>query len=149
MEHPPIPCPDCGLNHKLKICPYCGSAHCLLLDFMHPDGGVRYYATCEVCHASGPESGRREEAVEQWNSLPRKLRWTTKPPSQEGWYFLREAWASGKWRNHGLVFVYFDKETETLQIRGWGRSIVGVASWGHPQQKRKPEWAGPIPMPQE
>lgn len=133
----------------IKSCPYCGSENCSLLVFTHPDWSVSHYVNCGGCHASGPENKLREKAVEQWNSVYRGPRWTTNPPSQEGWYFLRDAWASGKWRNHGLVRVYWDEETEALQIRGWGRTIGGVSNWGHHQQLYDPEWAGPIPLPIE
>lgn len=130
-------------------CPSCGSDYNLLLDCFYPERGPRYYVTCEICRTNGPECESKAWAIKTWNNMPRKLRWTTEPPAQAGWYFLREVLASGKWRNYGPVSVYWDQDTNALQIRGWGRTTDGVTNCGHYAQTRKPEWAGPIPLPQE
>lgn len=74
------------------------------------------------------------------------LSWQPSPPTSVGWYFLREQWASKKWKPYEIVRIYQDKETEVLQIKG-RRVHGGVSNYGTDEYKT--EWAGPISEPKE
>lgn len=52
---------------KIKPCPFCGS------DYLSaPEWSNKSYVQCGKCHAHGPDGKDREEAIERWNSAPRK-----------------------------------------------------------------------------
>lgn len=50
-------------------CPFCGDAKGL---YMIRDSYDMYRVNCWSCDASGPESPRREEALEMWHSVVHK-----------------------------------------------------------------------------
>lgn len=74
------------MNIKLKPCPHCGSTD-LQIDW----NGVYecHFVRCFNCHMQGPEIYGKNKAAGCWNALPRHLRWTKEPPTEEGWYWFR------------------------------------------------------------
>ena len=122
-----LPCPN----------PKCGSK--FVMTDTSPSGAD--IVKCCTCFMHGPYSDTEESAIAAWNALPRALTWTHEPPKVAGWYFIREKWASGKWRNHGVMKIYAD-ESGILQVRGWGETSGGVVKYGNDF-----EWAGPIAPP--
>jgi Lar family restriction alleviation protein len=54
-------------------CPFCGTAHDLILTRNGHVGGKdhdsTFYVTCESCDAVGPLAGSRREAARLWNKL--------------------------------------------------------------------------------
>lgn len=52
---------------EIKACPFCGNEKANA----HSFGNV-FYLKCEGCNACGPDGKNEEEAIERWNSAPRK-----------------------------------------------------------------------------
>ena len=73
LKLPPLPCPACR-EPTLQI--------------VRGDDGS-YAVACPHCCMRGPEAGGPTWATEGWNSLPRRPRWTTEPPThaEELWYY--------------------------------------------------------------
>ena len=98
------PCPACGARRNVDIIP----------------GQV----VCWDCLCRGSSRHRTDDAVKQWNALPRRLRWTKEPPKDPGWYWIRD---------YGKRIHIVDVGCDMTEYE--------------PQPYR--EWAGPIPEPEE
>ncbi len=123
-------------DSDLKPCPSCGYAP------VHCGGTTGTKVDCYNCGMSGPRHENQSVSKAAWNSLPRRLRWTTIPPTEPGWYWYRltngeslgdivllyDAWGNGR------LCVYNRLETPIL-LRYFRDGNV--------------EWAGPIPKPEE
>lgn len=72
------------MSKKLKPCPSCGDADNIDLE----NDGFFFFVSC-ACGCSGPHFPSRKEAIEEWNALPRVLKWTDKSPTEPGLYFIR------------------------------------------------------------
>ena len=106
---------------ELKPCPVCGSeAYITRLV-----GCFRVICKNENCQIIGPKSESRGVAFFEWNALPRPLRWTKEPPTEPGYYWLRQT------STKGLVQI----------IRACGEELQ--YNW------EDAEWAGPIQEPVE
>lgn len=52
---------------EIKACPFCGNEKATADSF-----GNVFFVKCEGCNACGPDEKNEEEAIERWNSAPRK-----------------------------------------------------------------------------
>lgn len=104
---------------EVKPCPYCG---CQKVEVFPTFASGFFAVRCYACHIYGPHSEKEDCAIERWNALPRRLRWTREKPTKEGWYWHHVPPA------FGTVIEYYDPE------------IAGTETTG--------EWAGPIPEPE-
>lgn len=52
---------------EIKACPFCGNEKANADSF-----GNVFFVKCEGCNACGPDGKNEEEAIERWNSAPRK-----------------------------------------------------------------------------
>ena len=52
---------------KIKPCPFCGSDNLSALELSN-----KSYVRCGKCYSYGPDGKDKEEAIERWNSAPRK-----------------------------------------------------------------------------
>lgn len=52
---------------EIKACPFCGNEKANADSF-----GNVFFVKCEGCNACGPDGENEEEAIERWNSAPRK-----------------------------------------------------------------------------
>lgn len=109
---------------ELKPCPHCGGK-----SYVHTEDV--FFVECWKCRFSGPDSGTEEDAVESWNAIPLRLRWTKEPPTEQGYYWFRkEGFVE-------VVKVYRDKVQMFVQYHG------NDEDWDLPEG----EWAGPIEEP--
>ena len=98
------PCPACGVRRDVDILPE--------------------QVMCWNCFCRGSVKASISEAIESWNALPRRLRWTKEPPKEPGWYWVRD---------YGKRIHIVDVGCDMTEYE--------------PQPHR--EWAGPIPEPEE
>ncbi len=117
------PCPACGARRNVDIIP----------------GQV----VCWDCLCRGSSRHRTDDAVKQWNALPRRLRWTNEPPKEPGWYWHEEN-HGGKHPAHVFRVVTSTKETG-IYVRFFGQPADVIHKIDHISGK----WAGPIPEPEE
>ena len=106
-------------------CPACGSSEL--------EGHLAIRCTC--CHMRGPECASPEIAAEEWNAIPRALRWTHEPPKAAGKYWWRP---SGK--KIGRIRDVFVRNGEVGFLDRNDRFIKDTGDG---------EWAGPISPPIE
>lgn len=105
---------------ELKPCPYCGS------EDVHVFGMTgECCVMCFDCLMKGPRKKSKRNITAAWNALPRPLRWMKEPPTEPGWYWLRQA------STKGLVQI----------VRACGEEL--------PYNWEDAEWAGPIQEPVE
>lgn len=52
---------------EIKPCPFCGSDALFV-----SERNSKSYVRCGKCYAYGPDGKNKEEAIERWNSAPRK-----------------------------------------------------------------------------
>ena len=123
---------------KLKPCPLCQSPHvCIMLSPQQEDGSRFYYGFCYECCSEAGEGDTEAQAAAAWNSLPRRLQWTSATPTEPGWYFSRV--------NSIVDVVLLGGSTEWLCVLDGGK-LCPVDGFNH---GRTVEWAGPIPEPKE
>ena len=125
---------------KLKPCPYCQSDNVSV-----ECSQLFYYVFCNGCQMAGPDVSKEEgeviaeeQAAAAWNALPRHLQWTTKTPTEPGWYFSRA--------NSIVNVVLLGGSPEGLCVLDGGK-LCPINWFSH--GGRAVEWAGPIPEPQE
>lgn len=123
-----------------KPCPACRST---VLDVRNVI--QNYYSVVCPCGMRGPMEFHDFEAVDAWDKLPRAPIWSETPPDSPGWYYLREQGRTIPWSYSGIVHIYYDKETEALQITGRGRVERGVSSYG--VKGYLTQWSQRIPLP--
>ncbi|MDD2966648.1 MAG: hypothetical protein PHN64_04020 [Desulfovibrionaceae bacterium] len=75
---------------KLLPCPACGAE----ADMQHISirgRGNAYLIACKnnECRCFRVGGVLLEQCVENWNALPRQLKWTTELPSKDGWYWIK------------------------------------------------------------
>lgn len=104
------------MPEKLKPCPACGARRNVDI--------ISGQVVCWDCLCRGSSRHRTDDAVKQWNALPRRLRWTKEPPKDPGWYWIRD---------YGKRIHIVDVGCDMTEYE--------------PQPYR--EWAGPIPEPEE
>lgn len=104
------------MPEKLKPCPACGARRNVDI--------IPGQVVCWDCLCRGSSRHRTDDAVKQWNALPRRLRWTKEPPKEPGWYWVRD---------YGKRIHIVDVGCDMTEYE--------------PQPHR--EWAGPIPEPEE
>lgn len=104
------------MPEKLKPCPACGARRNVDI--------IPGQVVCWDCLCRGSSRHRTDDAVKQWNALPRRLRWTKEPPKEPGWYWVRD---------YGKRIHIVDVGCDMTEYE--------------PQSHR--EWAGPIPEPEE
>lgn len=125
------------MSDKLKPCPLCFDRGVSI----HQDhkGAVVF---CTVCETAGPCRKCLKDAITDWNTLPRHLQWTTKTPTEEGWYWNRVA---GK--ETIPVKLYYDSDGEyCYRVTGLPDDCWLVEDLA---DEVGCEWAGPISEPQE
>ena len=79
---------------------------------------------CWNCFCRGSVKASISEAIESWNAMQRRLRWTKEPPKEPGWYWIRD---------YGKRLHIVDVGCDMTEYE--------------PQPYR--EWAGPVPEPEE
>ena len=104
------------MPEKLKPCPACGARRNVDI--------IPGQVVCWDCLCRGSSRHRTDDAVKQWNALPRRLRWTKEPPKEPGWYWVRD---------YGKRIHIVDVGCDMTEYE--------------PQPHR--EWAGPIPEPEQ
>lgn len=104
------PCPACGKPVELEGGQSWHDQHCFLIK-------------CYECGCSRVSDTDKDECVRRWNAMPRHLRWTQEPPTEPGYYWLRQA------STKGLVQI----------VRACGEEL--------PYSWEDAEWAGPIQEP--
>ena len=122
---------------EMKACPYCGCPK----GEIFPTLARGFFAVrCAACHMYGPHSENEDCAVERWNTLPRRLRWTKEWPQDyhPGHYYLF-CFPPSKTSICRYVDVPPD-ELKSEMIRDWPHLS--------PQEIENIEWAGPIPEPE-
>lgn len=107
---------------ELKPCPACGGTD---LQIVETDMTCCIRCCTKGCWLEGPTKEWKASAIEAWNALPRTLRWTKEPPTEPGWYWLRQA------NTKDLVQI----------VRACGEEL--------PYNWENAEWAGPIQEPVE
>lgn len=116
------------MSEELKPCPACGSDDVTVVC----DSGSTFAVLCVSCVMRGPRYEDPQDAVEAWNALPRKLRFSREKPSKDGkWYWYRDTEgepAIGFLRDGCLTFL--------------GGSYVYI-------DNAPGEFAGPIQEPEE
>lgn len=98
------PCPACGVRRDVDILPE--------------------QVMCWNCFCRGSVKASISEAIESWNAMQRRLRWTKEPPKEPGWYWIRD---------YGKRLHIVDVGCDMTEYE--------------PQPYR--EWAGPVPEPEE
>lgn len=136
---------------ELKPCPRCHSDYVSVECSLGIDGdGLNryfYYGFCGFCHMAGPDVNNEEgegiaeeQAAAAWNHLPRHLCWTTKTPTEPGWYWYRlnekDNISMTYVDVYGTVITYYPN----LCPDGWSQQNL---------KNIHGQWAGPIPEPQE
>ena len=113
---------------ELKPCPACGHTNLEIIEC--EENPPSSYVRCDYCGLqTGPTNEFSPNVVTEWNTLPRRLKWTREKPTQEGWYWLKE---EGR---HAVV-----KMTAGGMIsEPYVRHVNEVDG----------EWAGPIPEPEK
>jgi len=111
-------------------CPFCG---CPTVDLLRSFTNATWSVRCDACHMFGPDSEDKNAAVERWNALPRRLRWTREKPTKNGWYWWR---TGGDCNLRGIVSVCI--ETDIMVLAGSYKYLSQTTG----------EWAGPIPEPE-
>ncbi len=105
---------------ELKPCPHCGGTD---LQIVETDMTCCIRCCTKGCWLEGPTKEWKASAIEAWNALPSPMRWTKEPPTEPGWYWLRQA------STKGLV------------------QIVRACVEELPYNWEDAEWAGPIQEP--
>ena len=114
---------------ELKPCPFCG---CTAVEIYPTLARGFFAARCAACHMYGPHSENEDCAVERWNALPRRLRWTKEKPTKSGEYRFRN-------KRDGEHFTDVNVEDGTVLI--YGMEVIADL------EELIGEWAGPIPEP--
>lgn len=98
------------MREKLNPCPVCGEEHPVLrVVIPHKGWNAMSAGFCPRCYMSGPVVVGDEEAARVWNAMPRALRWTSKRPETEGWYWWRESISE----TPEIVHVFWKKWSES------------------------------------
>ena len=113
-------------------CPFCGNEQ---IDFWDETDGFFY---CEKCGLCGPRAHDRILAADRWNGLPRRLRWTKKKPTQEGYYWYKDKQTS----QIIALITTLDNELIVHAANRYANYPVRMVDLNG-------EWAGPIPEPEE
>ena len=127
---------------KILPCPYCGNKEPELE--ILPTTDCRQRIMCRECITIGPLiigedfEAVRIQAIEAWNALPRRLRWTKERPTEEGVYWYRDEFLTP----FTLTRVFRDREKK---MKVYGVRIIGTLNL----YEMPGEWAGPIPEPVE
>lgn len=107
------------MPEKLKPCPACGARRNVDI--------IPGQVVCWDCLCRGSSRHRTDDAVKQWNALPRRLRWSKEPPKEPGWYWnMRQGYPKE-------MTISWYSETRLANLYTDGKDI----------------WAGPIPEPEE
>ena len=114
-------------------CPFCG---CTTVDLLRSYATATWSVRCDACHMVGPDSGNEDCAVERWNAMPRRLRWTKEKPTTCDFYWYRSEGGSIE-----IGIIYEDI---------MGSLAIHFAGEKHPHEFRFVDgwWAGPIPEPE-
>lgn len=110
------------MPEELKPCPACNEPSPEI-----SNTGRDYYVRCPHCCMRGPEAGGPTWAAEDWNAMPRRLRWTKETPTEPGWYWNRR-----------------EGHPEEMTISWYSETRLGNL-----YTDGKDLWAGPIPEPEE
>ena len=116
----------------LEPCPFCDNAR---IDFC--DEGATSFFYCPECGMSGPRGHFRIPAADNWNMLPRRLRWTREKPTGPGIYFYR--------KNPDALFTVigvYEERDRTLCFTMLGSKKQRILEY------TTGEWAGPIQEPE-
>lgn len=154
---------------KILPCPYCGNKEPELEILPTTDCSQRI--VCRECITIGPLiigedfEAVRIQAIETWNSLPRRLRWTKEKPTVPGIY-----WARINDKEPGIICVdvlpegplagkmacYIMRLTEDVLLKDVNKEtemacyIMGLTEDVLLEDVNKEtEWAGPIQEPME
>lgn len=139
------------MPEKLKPCPACGATDInVFVCTLNGDDTEKLYrhAMCDTCYTSGPIAATRDGAIANWNALPRRLRWTTEPPQEPGWYWYRN---TNKLDVH-IVCISYEWDEHMVDFELAARFVLETPyNWHnpHPVVLMDGEWAGPIPEPEE
>lgn len=135
-------------NLKLMPCPHCGQEDCCASAEDHGTPTQEKWwgnIFCRDCNMDGPDIGPEdtyeawfEKAVEVWNTLPRHLQWTTKTPTEIGWYWYQ----ASDWNTDVAVMAFVLENI--VFIHNPGLEYVQ-----HSRDNIKGRWAGPIPRPKD
>ena len=110
---------------ELKPCPHCGGTD---LQIVETDMTCCIRCCTKGCWLEGPTKEWKASAIAAWNDLPRPLRWTKEPPTEQGWYWFRNLSAKGT--------KYLPQIVNTIEFKERN---------SHPDD----EWAGPIQEPDD
>ncbi len=119
---------------ELKPCPHCGGTDISL--FLGFYGRDMYAVRCGGCCEAGPPDNEPGTAVRRWNALPRALRRTATPPTEDGQYY----WALG------MNLMWF--VVRVVEINGEMYAMMPGSEVECPISDFV-EWAGPIAPPGE
>jgi len=120
---------------ELKPCPFCG---CTAVEIFPTLARGIFAVRCAACHMYGPHSENEDCAVERWNALPRRLRWTREKPKEDGFYWCR-------FRHPNVL----QQLIAMVLVNAKGRYGITVGSSdAHDIDSYDGEWAGPIPEPE-
>ena len=134
---------------KILPCPYCGNKEPELE--ILPTTDCRQRIMCRECITIGPLiigkdfdfEAVRIQAIETWNALPCRLRWTKEKPTVPGIY-----WARINDKEPGIIYV--DVLPEGPLAGQMACYIMGLTEDVLLEDVNKEtEWAGPIPEPAE
>lgn len=128
------------MSEELKPCPICESKR----EVDITPGQVR----CWNCLACGSARARTKDAIKDWNSIPRRLRWTKETPTKPGWYWFRN---TNQRDVHVVCIAYeWDEHMVDLELVAWF-ALEPPYNWHSPHivARMDGEWAGPIPEPEE
>ena len=126
------------MSKELKYCPHCGST-----DLSHYEDNVTLAIFCSRCGLRSPlviksdNPDPKSETEFRWNTLPRKIKWTKKKPTENGFYYWRNKEADG----NALTVAVVRMSDRTARFIGCDPfcCLDGIGG----------EWAGPIPEPEE
>ena len=139
---------------KLLPCPACNDEASILENVIdNPWGGdiTVYSVQCTRCGLLTGKYGYKRQALEDWNAIPRALRWSKETPKKQGWYFTRRDIPSKPLRvmyvKQEKRFDHRVKEFRHVMTMADTKSEDGYIIEDLDQQDRI--WAGPIPEPKE
>lgn len=93
--------------------------------------------TKDACSMHGPAKFTKEEAIKEWNALPRALTWTTEPPKVTGFFWAIPKNVVQYW----TVIKVIDKNGTLLACPAGNPFAHDLSNFRF--------WAGPIPEPKD
>lgn len=130
-----------GTNEELKPCPACRSDAIVVYE-SHRGG---YYVRCENCEMRGPTKVDDFVAIDAWNAFSAfsgPLRWTAKPPTEPGWYWVCELFNADNDFSVRIENIRRSSVDGRLYASSCGEYEY-VEQWFNGPHF----WAGPIPSP--